>query len=133
MIEAIPRLQKNKAAGADDIPTELLKTGNPTTSKLMRKLCNKNVSTGQWPSDWVKSVFITIPKVPGTIDCSEHRNIALISHVSEVLLRILLRHMERVAEQEFAEEQMGLRKKVGTRDQIFNLRVLMEKARENNV
>ncbi|CAH1258964.1 Hypp2118 [Branchiostoma lanceolatum] len=124
--EAIQRLPKNKAAGADDIPAELLKTGNPTTSKLLCKLGNKIVSTGQWPSDWVKSVFITIPKVPGTIDCSEHRTIALISHVSKVLLRILLRRMERVAEQEFAEEQMGFRKRVGTRDQIFNLRVLME-------
>ncbi|CAH1239172.1 Hypp5746 [Branchiostoma lanceolatum] len=49
--EAIHRLPKNKAAGADDIPAELLKTGNPTTSKLLPKLCSKIVSTGQRPSD----------------------------------------------------------------------------------
>jgi len=81
----------------------------------------------------VKSVVITLPKVTGATECADHRTIALISHASKILLRILLQRTEKVAEEQFAEEQMGFRKRVGTRDQIFNLRIIMEKAHEFNV
>ncbi|KAI8493303.1 hypothetical protein Bbelb_293070 [Branchiostoma belcheri] len=130
---AIKRLPKNKAAGVDDLPGELLKTDNPAVITALCCLCNRILQTGDWPTDWVRSVFITIPKKPGTTDCSEYRTIALISHTSKILVRILLNRMEKVADQEFAEEQMGFRKKVGTRHQVFNISILMEKARESNV
>jgi len=96
-------------------------------------LCNKIVDTGEWPEDWRRSVFITIAKVKGTARCDEHRTIALISHASKILLRILLNRMQKVAEEHIADVQMGFRKGVGTRDQIFNLRIIMEKARESSV
>ncbi|CAH1274656.1 Hypp5354 [Branchiostoma lanceolatum] len=94
---AIKRLPKNKAAGVDDLPGELLKTDNPAITKALCCLCNKILKTGEWPTDWVRSVFITIPKKTGTTDCSEHRTIALITHASKILLRILLKRMEGVA------------------------------------
>jgi hypothetical protein len=131
--EAIRRLPKNKATGIDDLPAELLKTNNPMVTDVLCKLCNKILKTGEWPSDWMRSVFIPIPKVAGTTDCAEHRTIALISHTSKILLRVLLQRTQNTAEEQFAEEQMGFRKKVGTRDQIFNIRIIMEKAREFNV
>jgi len=61
-------------------------------------------------------------------ECADHRTIALISHASKILLRILLQRTEKVAEEQFAEEQIGFHKRVGTRDRIFNLRIIMEKA-----
>ena len=66
--------------------------------------------------------------------CSEeHRTIALISHASKILLRILLNRMQKTANEQIADVQMGFRKGVGTRDQIFNFRVIMEKAKEASV
>ena len=123
--EAIRKLPKNKAAGIDDLPAELLKTDNQKMTKIVCQLCNKVLESGEWPTDWLRTIFIPIPKIVGTIEYAEHRIIALISHSSKVLLRILLSTMAKTA-----EEQMGFRKKVGTRDQIFNIRMIMEKARE---
>jgi len=88
------------------------------------------VDTGDWPNDWKKAVFVTIPKVSGTTNCEDHRIIALISHTSKILLRILHNRMRNVTEEQIADVQMGFRKGVGTRDQIFNLRLLIEKAKE---
>jgi len=130
---AIKRLPNNKATGYDDLPAELLKTENQTLTKVWCKLCNKILQTGQWPTDWLRSVFVTIPKISGTSDCAEHRTIALISHASKILLRVLLQRIQKTAEEQLADEQMGFRRHVGTRDQIFNIRILMEKAREFNV
>jgi len=78
-------------------------------------------------------VFVTIPKVKGDVHCEDHRMIALISHVSKILLRILLKRMKFAAEEQIADVQMGFRQGMGTRDQIFNLRIIMEKARESSV
>ena len=101
--------------------------------KVICKLCNKIVETGEWPTDWVRSVFIPIAKVQGTMECSEYRTIALISHASKILLRIILRRTQKVAEEQLSGMQLGFRQKVGTRDQIFNLRIIMEKDSEFNI
>ena len=126
--EAIRKLPKNKAAGIDDLPAELLKTDNQQMTKIVCQLCNKILESSEWPTDWLRTIFIPIPKTVGTIECAEHRIIALISHSSKALLCILLSRMAKTA-----EEQTGFRKKVGTRDQIFNIRMIMEKAREFNI
>ena len=80
-------------------------------------------------------MFVTIPKIKGGVGlrCEDHRTIALISHASKILLRILLKRMKFAAEEQIADVQMGFRQGVGTRDQIFNLRIIMEKARESSV
>ena len=131
--DSIRRLPKYKAAGFDEVPAELYKTDNPMMIKVLCKLCNKIVETGEWPTDWMRSIFIPLAKIPGTMECQEFRTIALISHASKILLRILLRRTQQTAEEQFADVQMGFRRKVGTRDQIFNLRLIMEKAHEFNV
>ena len=130
--EAIKRLPKNKAAGYDAIPAELLKEGGESVVVFMTNLCNKVLESGKWPTDWSRSVFIPIPKTTGTNKCEKHRTIALISHSSKVLLRILLQRMQSAANSEISDVQMGFRPGVGTRDQIFNIRVLAEKCREFN-
>ena len=126
--EAIRKLPKSKAAGIDDLSAELLKKDNQQMTKIVCQLCNKILESGEWPTDWLRTIFIPIPKIVRATECAEHRIIALISHSSKVLLRILLSRMAKTA-----EEQMGFRKNVGTRDQIFNIRMIMEKAREFNI
>ena len=125
--EAIRKLPKNKAAGIDDLLAELLKTDNQQMTKIVCQLCNKLLESGEWPTDWLRTIFIPISKYPRTTECAEHRTIALISHSSQIFLRLLLSRITKTA-----EEQMGF-KKVGTRDQIFNIRMIMEKAREFNI
>ena len=122
MVEKVTqKLPKNKAAGSDDLSAELLKTDNQQTTKIVCQLCNKILESGEWSADCLRTVFIPIAKCPGTTEYAEHCTIALISHISKVLLRILLSRMTLTAEEQITEEQMGFRKKVGTRDQIFNI------------
>ena len=105
----------------DDLPAELLKTGNQQMAKIVCQWCNKILESGKWPTDWLRTIFIPIPKIAGTTEYVEQRIIALISHTSKVLLRILLSGMTKTGEEQIAEEQMGFRRKVGPRDQTFNI------------
>ena len=126
--EAIRKLPKNKTAGIDDLPAELLKIDNHQMTKIVCQLCNKVLESGEWPIDWLKPIFIPISKYPGTTECAEHPTIALISDSNKVLHWILLLRIAKTS-----KEQMGFKKKVKTRDYIFNIRMIMEKAREFNI
>ena len=87
--------------------------------------------TQQWPQDWKRSVFIPIPKKGNAKECSNYHMIVLISHVStEVMLRILQARLQQYVNRELPDVQAGFRKGRGTRDQIANIRWIMEKARE---
>ena len=86
--------------------------------------------TRQWPQDWKTSVFIPIPKKGSTKECSNYRTIALISHASKVMLKILQARLQQYVNHELPDVQAGFRKGRGTRGQIANIRWIMEKARE---
>ena len=83
--------------------------------------------TKQWPQDWKRSVFIPIPKKGNVKACSNYRTIALISHPSKVMLKILQARLQQYANRELPDVQAGFRKGRGTRDQIANIRWIMEK------
>ena len=76
------------------------------------------------------SVFIPIPKKGNGKECSNYRTIALISHASKVMLRILQARLQQYMNRELPDVQAGFRKGRGTRDQIANIHWIMEKARE---
>ena len=77
-----------------------------------------------------KSVFIPIPKKGNAKECSNYRTVALISHASKVMLKILQARLQQYVNRELSDVQAGFRKGRGTRDQIANIRWIMEKARE---
>jgi len=83
--------------------------------------------TQQWPQDWKKSVFIPIPKKHNAKDCSNYHTIALISHASKVMLKILQARLQQYVNRELPDVQAGFRKGRGTRDQIANIRWIIEK------
>ena len=83
----------------------------------------------QWPQDWKMSVFILIPK-GNAKECSNNSTIALISHASKVMLKILQDRLQQYVNQELPDVQAGFRKGRGTRDQIANIHWIIEKARE---
>ena len=81
-------------------------------------------------SSGLRTVFIPIPKKSNAKECSNYRKIALISHASKVMLKIFQTRLQQYVNHELPDVQAGLRKGRGTRDQIANIRWIMEKARE---
>ena len=88
--------------------------------------------TQEWPQDWKRSVFIPIPKKDNAKECSNYHTVALISHASKVMLKILQARLQQYMNHELADVQAGFRKVRGTRDQISNLRWIIEKARSSS-
>ena len=86
--------------------------------------------TQQWPQDWKRSVFIPIPNKGNAKECSNYCTVSLISHASKVMLKILQARLQQYMNYELPDVQAGFRKGRGTRDQIANIRWIMEKARE---
>ena len=95
--------------------------------KVLHSLCQQIWKTQQWSQDWKSSVFITIPKKGNVKEFSNYHTIALISHASKVMLKILPTRLQNYVNQEL---QTGFRKDRGTRDQIANICWITEKARE---
>ena len=89
-----------------------------------------NLETQQWPHDWKRSVFIPIPKKGNAKECSNYRTIALISHASKVMFKILQVKLQQWVNRELPDVQAGFSKSRGTRDQIVNILWIIEKARE---
>ena len=89
-----------------------------------------NRKSQQWPQDWKRSVFIPIPKKGNAKEWSNCHTIALISHASKVMFKILQARLQQYVNQELPDVQPGFRKGRGTRDQITNICWITEKARE---
>ena len=79
----------NKANGGDGIPVELFQILKDDAEKVLHPICQQIWTTQQWPQDWNKSGFIPIPKKSNAKKCSNYITIALISHASKVMLKIL--------------------------------------------
>ena len=90
-------------------------------------ICNRIWQTGEWPTSWTQSLVITLPKKGNLQQCQNYRTISLISHPSEVILKVILNRLKPQAEKIIAEEQAGFRAGSSTTEQIFNLRILCEK------
>ena len=93
-------------------------------------ICQQIWKTQQWPQDWKGSVFIPIPKKGNPKECSNYCTIALISHTSKVMLKILQARLQQYEKCELPVVQAGFRKGKGTSDQIANICWIIKKARE---
>ena len=86
---ALGRITTNKATGCDGIPVELFQILKDDSVKVLHPICQQIWKTQQWPQDWKRSVFIPIPKKGNAKECSNYHIIALISHTSKVMFKIL--------------------------------------------
>ncbi|XP_060266748.1 uncharacterized protein LOC132659253 [Ovis aries] len=120
----------NKARGGDGIPVELFQILKDDAVKVLHSICQQIWKTQQWPQDWKRSVFIPIPKKGNAKECSNYCTIVFVSHASKVLLKILQARLQQYLNRELPDVQAGFRKGRGTRDQIANIRWIIEKARE---
>ena len=127
---ALGGITTNKASGGDGIPAELFQILEDDAVKMLHSICQQIWKTQQWPQDWKMSVFIPIPKKGNAKECSNYRTIALISHASKVMLKILQARLQQYMNLELPDIQAGFRKGRGTRDQIAYISWIIEKARE---
>ena len=97
---------------------------------MLHSICQQIWKTQQWPQYWKRSFFIPIPKKGNAKECSNYHTIVLISCASKVMLKILQVRLQQYVNQEFLDVQAGFRKCRETRDQISNIRWIIEKARE---
>ena len=117
------------------IPVELFQILNDDDVEVLHSICQQIWKTQQWPQDWKRSVFIPVPMKGNAKECSNYHTIALISHSSKVMLKILQVSLQQYVNCELAYIRVGFRKVRGTRDQIANILWIIKKAREfqNNI
>ena len=120
----------NKASGGDGILVELLQIMKDNIMEVLHSICQQIWKTQQWPQDWKRPVFIPIPKKGNAEECSNYHTIALISHVSKVMLKILQARLQQYVNRELPDVQAGFRKDRRTRYQIANILWIIKKARE---
>ena len=128
--QALGRITMNKASGRDGIPVELFQILKDDAVKVLNSICQQIWKTQQWSLDWKRSGFIPIPKKGNAKEWSNYHRIALISHTSKVMLKILQTRLQQFMNQELPDVQAGFRKCRRIRDQIVNIHCIIEKARE---
>ena len=107
---ALESITMNKASGGDGIPVELFQILKDDALKVLHSICQQIWKTQQWPQDWKRSVFISIPKKSNAKECSNYCTIALISHASKVMLKILQARLQQYVNCELPDVQAGFRK-----------------------
>ena len=127
---ALGSITTNKASGGDGIPVELFQILKDDAVKVLYSIYQQIWKTQQWPQNGKRSIFIPIPKKGNVKEYSNCCTIALISHASKVMLKLLQARLQQYVNYELPDGQAGFRKGRGTRDQIAKIRWVIKKARE---
>ena len=112
---ALESITTNNASGGDGIPVELFQILKDDAVKVLHSICQEIWKTQQWPQDWKRSGFIPIPKKGNAKECSNYHTVALISHTSEVMLKVFQARLQQYVNHELPDAQAGFRKGRGTR------------------
>ena len=124
---ALESITTNKTSGGNGIPVELFQILKDNAVKVLHSIYQQIWKTQQWPQDWKRSVCIPMPKKGNAKECSNYHTIALISHASKGMLKILQARLQQYMNRELLDVHAGFRKGRGTRDQIANIHWIMEK------
>ena len=127
---ALESITMNKASGGDGIPVELFQILKDDAVKGLHSICQQIWKTQQWPQDWKRSVFIPIPKKANAKECSNYHTIALISHTSKVMLKILQAKLQQYMNHELPDVQAGFRK---DRNQRSNCQHLLDHRKSKRI
>ena len=107
---ALGSITMNKASVGDGIPVELFQILKDDAMKVLPSICQQIWKTQQWPQDWKRSVFVPIPKKGNAKECSNYCTIALISHTSKAMLKILQDRLQQYMNHELPDVQLVLKK-----------------------
>ena len=113
---ALGSITMSNASGDDRIPAELYQILKDDAVKVLHSICQQIWKTQQWPQDWKTSVFIQVPKKGNAKERSNYHTIALISHASKVVFKILQARLQQYVNRELPDIQAGFRKDRETRD-----------------
>ena len=100
----------NKASGSDGIPVELFQILKDDAVEVLHSICQQIWKTQQWPQAWKRSTFIPIPKKGSTKECSYYQTIALISHESKVMLKVLQARLQQYVNKNSQMYKLGFQK-----------------------
>ena len=126
-IERALKKMNCKAAGGDEITSEMLKALGDFGIDKLTLLFNKIYDTGFLPDEMLSSTFITLPKKPKANECGDYRTLSLMSHITKLLLRVIQERIYKKIDDEVGETQFGFRKESGTREGIFSLNIIAQK------
>ena len=133
--KAVNLMKKGKTAGPDKITVEMIESLDEFGIDMLTDFLNAIMTVEKSPLIYQKknskSIFIALPKKPGATECESHRTISLMSHITKILLKILMARMRNKITPEIAEEQCGFVKDKVTRNAIYMIRTLTERAIEN--
>ena len=107
---ALGSITTNRASRGDGIPARLFKSLKDDAVKVLHSICQQIWKTQQWPQDWKRPVFTPIPKKGSAKECSNYHTIALISHASKVMLKILQARLQQYVNHELSDIQAGLKR-----------------------
>ena len=127
---ALESITMNKASRGHGIPVELFQTLKDDAVKVLYSICQHIWKIQQWPQYWKRSVFIPIPRKGNSEECSNYHTIALNTHASKVMLKILQAWLQQYVNRKLPYVKASFRKGRGTRDQIANIHWIIKKARE---
>ena len=124
---ALKRMAMKKAPGPDGVLTEVLVAAGEYGMEKLTRLTNMVYNHGYFPEELNESILITLPKVSGTTKCEKHRTISLMSHITNLIVRVVMYRVRGRTLQEIAPEQYGFMPDKGTRNAIFVLRRMLER------
>lgn len=123
---AINSSKDKKAVGPDQVPVELLKLLDNEGIKIMQRLFNQIYNTGNFPSKWLTSLFVPLPKKNNTTRCEDHRLISLMSHTLKIFLKVIHYRISTKCESAVGSSQFGFRRGLGTREALVATQVLVQ-------
>ena len=126
---ALGSITMNKASGSDGIPVELFQILKDDAVNVLHSVCQQIWKTRQWPQDWKESIFIPVLKKSNAKECANYGTIALISHASKVMLKILQASLQQYVNRKLPDVQAGFRKGKAARGQIANIHWIIKKVR----
>ena len=121
-------MKKGKATGSDEISTEMPRALDDENINVITSLCNIIYNSGVIPTDLKQSMFITLPEKSKVQSCTEYGTISLMSHITKLLLKLIEQRIVKKIDNEVSRLQSGFRTGSGTREGIFNLRIVCEQA-----
>ena len=128
----IKNMKTGKATGPDMISTEMMQALEGIELDAITKMLNTIYDTGEIPKEMLQSIFIVLPKKQGATECEQHRTIRLMSHMTKILLRIIMKRIRNKVYTEIADNQCGFIEGKGTANAIYILRQIIERTLEVN-
>src|SRR3989442_7591167 len=112
ILSAISEMKEGKAAGMDEIPSEMLKSLGEKATQELCDICKDMYEEGKWSDDFTRTAMIPLPKKNNAVNCSDYRTICLICHASKIMLKVLTKRIEAKAKHLLGAESIWVQERL---------------------